>query len=318
MFILPSLTECFNNSFAALEKNLVIVLVLMLLAVLATLGNSFFINRTLSKRVALLSEGAQTVGSGNRGQQISIKGEDELRQLNAELEERVADLAARLRQMETFTYSVSHGLKTPLHSIDGYSRLLLEDYSERLDEEGRTFLNNIRQAAEQMGRLIEGLLIYSRMECRAMASKKVHPLELLQSLLAERAGEITAGNVRVTVDMPDIVINADPEGLKQVLRNLLDNALKFTGKAPDPHIEIGGEEKEKSCLLWMRDNGIGFDMQYHDRIFGIFQRLQKSDDFSGMGIGLAVVHMAMQRMGGKVWAESTPGMGSTFYMEMIK
>jgi light-regulated signal transduction histidine kinase (bacteriophytochrome) len=123
---------------------------------------------------------------------------------------------------------------------------------------------------------------------------------------------------RVTVNMPDVVIKADPEGLNQVLRNLLDNALKFTGKTADPQISIGGEEKEETCLLWVRDNGVGFDMQYHDRIFGIFQRLQKADDYSGTGIGLAIVQKAMQRMGGKVWAESTPGMGATFYLEVPK
>jgi signal transduction histidine kinase len=194
----------------------------------------------------------------------------------------------------------------------------LDDYSERLDEEGRTFLKNIRSATDQMGHLIEGLLAYSRMERRSLASNQVHPLALVQTLLAEQAEEVTARGVRVIVNMPDVVIKADPEGLGQVLRNLLDNALKFTGKSSDPHIEIGGQEKEKTCVLWVRDNGIGFDMQYHDRIFGIFQRLQKADDYNGTGIGLAIVQKAIQRMGGRIWAESAPGKGATFYLEVPK
>lgn len=250
------------------------------------------------------------------------RAEEEIRKLNAELEERVAartaELAEKARQMESFTYSVSHDLKAPLRGIDGYSRLLLEDYSDRLDEEGRTFLTTIRQATEQMRQLIEDLLAYSRMERRSLASHEVHPLDLMQALLAERTDEIEARNVSITVDMPDAVVRADSEGLVQVLRNLLDNALKFTGKTPDPHIEIGGQEKGKACIFWVRDNGIGFDMRYHDRIFEIFQRLHPAEDYPGTGIGMAIVQKAMQRMGGRVWAESDPGEGATFYLEVPK
>jgi len=250
------------------------------------------------------------------------RAEEEIRQLNTELEQRVAartaDLAERNRQMETFTYSVSHDLKAPLRGIDGYSRLLLEDYYESLDEEGRTFLKTIRHAADQMRQLIEDLLAYSRMERRSLASNKVHPLGLVQTLLAERTEDINTRNVSITVNMPDVVVRADPEGLAQVLRNLLDNALKFTGKIPDPHIEIGGQEKEKYCILWVRDNGIGFDMRYHDRIFEIFQRLHPAEDYPGTGIGMAIVQKAMERMGGRVWTESAPGKGAVFYLEVPK
>jgi signal transduction histidine kinase len=220
--------------------------------------------------------------------------------------------------METFTYSVSHDLKAPLRGIDGYSRLLLEDYHDRLDEEGRTFLTTIRQAADQMRQLIEDLLAYSRMERRSLASNEIRPLAMVQTLLAERTEDIHTGKVIVTVEMPDCVVKADPDGLAQVLRNLLDNAIKFTGKVPEPHIEIGGQEQEKSCILWVRDNGIGFDMRYHDRIFDIFQRLHPAEDYPGTGIGMAIVQKAMERMGGRVWAESAPGKGATFYLEAPK
>ncbi|MFH2076342.1 MAG: ATP-binding protein, partial [Pseudomonadota bacterium] len=157
---------------------------------------------------------------------------------------------------------------------------------------------------------------YSRMERRSLASHEVHPLALMQTLLAERAEDINTRNLSVTVEMPDVVVKGDPEGLVQVLRNLLDNALKFTGKTPDPHIEIGGQEKEKTCILWLRDNGIGFDMRYHDRIFEIFQRLHPVEEYPGTGIGMAIVQKAIERMGGRVWAESAPGKGATFFLEI--
>jgi PAS domain S-box-containing protein len=248
------------------------------------------------------------------------QAEEEIRKLNVELEQRVAartaELEERTRQMESFSYSVSHDLKAPLRGIDGYSRLLMEDCYDSLDEQGRTFLTTIRQATEQMRQLIDDLLAYSRMERRSLVSHEVHPLALMQALLAERTEEIHTRNVSITVGIPDVVVKADPEGLAQVLRNLLDNALKFTGKVPDPHIEIGGQEKGKTCTLWVRDNGIGFDMRHHDRIFEIFQRLHAAEDYPGTGIGMAIVQKTMQRMGGRVWAESAPGKGSAFFLEI--
>jgi len=250
------------------------------------------------------------------------KAEDEIRTLNAELEERVAartaELAERTRQMEAFTYSVSHDLKAPLRGIDGYSRLLLEGYSDRLDEEGLAFLKTVRQATEQMRQLIEDLLDYSRMERRSLSSREVHPLSFIKTLIDERSEDIAARNIKITLTIPDVVVKSDPEGLIQVLRNLLDNAIKFTGRVPDPSIEIGGEERDTTCLFWVRDNGIGFDMRYHDRIFEIFHRLHSTDDYPGTGIGMAIVQKAIKRMGGRAWTESVPGKGATFYLEVPK
>jgi PAS domain S-box-containing protein len=248
------------------------------------------------------------------------RAEDALRQLNAELEQRVAartaELVAKNKELETFTYSVSHDLKAPLRGIDGYSRLLIQGYADRLDDEGKFFVNTIRTATEMMSQLIDDLLAYSRLERRAFAATSVNVRPLLQALVAERAEEVHARGVTLTVDIPDATVTAEPEGLAQALRNLLDNALKFTGKIPDPHIEIGGREKEKTCMLWVRDNGIGFDMRYHDRVFEIFQRLHPAEDYPGTGIGMAIVRKTMQRMGGRVWAESAPGKGATFFLEI--
>ncbi len=238
----------------------------------------------------------------------------------AELEQRVAERTAELeaknQALETFTYSVSHDLKAPLRGIDGYSRLLLEYHVDRLDEEGRTFLHSIRHATGQMRQLIDDLLAYSRLERRSLTTGRIDPRALIEALLIERADEIGQRNVSLTLNVSCEPVVADAEGLTQALRNLLDNALKFTHEVSEPRVEIGGRDTENGCILWVRDNGIGFDMQYHDHIFDIFQRLHRAEDYPGTGIGLAIVRKALERMGGRAWAESSPGTGATFYLEI--
>jgi PAS domain S-box-containing protein len=250
------------------------------------------------------------------------EAERKLRELNAELEQRVADRTAELEsrnlELERFTYSVSHDLKAPLRGIDGYSRLLLEDHYENLDEEGREFLEIIRGASQQMSRLIDDLLDYSRMELHPMESATIDVGSLIDSVLFEKRKEIKERGADVEVSVPFETIRGDEDGLALALRNYVDNALKFTGASGTPRLTIGGEETDRSWTIWVRDNGIGFDMSFHDRIFDIFQRLHRSEDYEGTGVGLAIVKKAVERMGGRTWAESTPGEGSTFYMEIPK
>lgn len=246
------------------------------------------------------------------------QAEDEVRQLNIALEQRVAERTEQLqavnKELEAFAYSVSHDLKAPLRGIDGYSRLLLDDHADDLNEEGQLFLQNIRQGTRQMAQLIEDLLAYSRIERRSLQSDRIDLPRLVEATLAERAEDIAALQVTITVAVNPQSVNADRDGLTMALRNLLDNALKFTRDAPKPAIEIGMRLEPGACILWMRDNGIGFDMKFHKRIFEIFQRLHLADDFPGTGIGLAIVRKALERMGGTAWAESAPGQGATFYL----
>ncbi len=246
--------------------------------------------------------------------------EDEIRQLNADLEERVlqrtAELASVNKELETFTYSVSHDLKAPLRGIDGYSRMLLEDHLGQLDEEGRLFLGNVRHGVDQMNQLIEDLLAYSRMERRSLSGMDLNLDRQLSALLAEREDELRAKGIEIRLDLAVHTVRADPDGFNMVLRNLLDNAIKFSRDSKPPIIEIQSTAKPESTILSIKDNGIGFDMQFQDRIFEIFQRLQRSEDFQGTGVGLAIVRKAMQRMGGRVWAESAPGQGATFHLEL--
>jgi PAS domain S-box-containing protein len=248
------------------------------------------------------------------------EAERKLREMNVELEKRVAErtaeLEARNKELETFTFSVSHDLKAPLRGIDGYSRLLMEEHYESLDEESRRFLLTIREATRQMNRLIDDLLDYSRMERRPVRKEPVNISSLVDLLLAEKNGIITEKNAEVKVEIPFHHVRADRDGLALVLRNFLDNALKFVDPSRKPLIEIGGKETDQTWTIWVRDNGIGFDMAFHDRIFGIFQRLHRLEEYEGTGVGLAIVKKAMERMGGRAWAESTPGEGSTFYMEV--
>jgi len=246
--------------------------------------------------------------------------EQEIQHLNRELEERVSlrtrELVAANKELETFTYSVSHDLKAPLRGIDGYSRLLIEDHLDQLDEEGRLFLGNVRQGVEQMSQLIEDLLTYSRMERRDMLDSELDLTTQVESALEERRYELQSRNAVTRVELDSLVAHADPDGLRMVLRNLIDNALKFAPKDRPPVIDITGHVIDDTIALQIKDNGIGFDMQFHDRIFEIFQRLQRAEDYPGTGVGLAIVRKAMQRMGGRVWAEGTPGKGASFMLEI--
>lgn len=248
--------------------------------------------------------------------------EEELRRLNADLEllvvKRTAQLEARNKELETFTYSVSHDLKAPLRGIDGYSRLLLEDYSDKLDDEGHRFLNTIRRATLQMNELIEDLLQYSRLERRTLLPKTIHLPGFLDLVLAELSADIRRNAVTMLIDLPDVVISADSDGLSMALRNLLDNAIKFSAASPQPTVRVTGQVTDTTVVIQVQDNGIGFEDKFKERIFEIFQRLHRAEEYPGTGVGLALVKKAMDRMGGHVWAEGRPGEGATFYLEIPK
>lgn len=251
-----------------------------------------------------------------------VRARRALDQLNAELESRIeirtAELNAKSRELETFAYSVAHDLKAPLRGIDGYSRILLEEYTGSLDSEGRRFLQTIQNSTDEMNQLIDDLLAYSRLERRELTTDRVELAPIVNSLVEEKRRETTERSIDFVIDVNGATALADSSGLAQSLRNYLDNAIKFTGKVAEPRIEVGSKENAESCVLWVRDNGIGFDMKHHDQIFNIFQRLNVTRDYPGTGIGLAIVRKAMERMGGKAWAESKPGHGATFYLEIPK
>jgi PAS domain S-box-containing protein len=245
--------------------------------------------------------------------------EDSLRRFNAELEARVnartAELQASLRELESFSYSVSHDLRAPLRAIDGFSQALAEDYGTRLDAAGLEYLNRVRNAAQRMGELIDDLLGLARVMRKDLA---VGPTRI-GTLAREVASELERGDAKRTgafhID-ETLVANGDPVLLRAALANLLGNAWKFTRRRVDARIEFGLDQRDGESVFYVRDNGVGFDMAYATKLFRPFQRLHEPGEFEGTGIGLATVQRIIARHGGWIWAESTPNAGATFYFTL--
>ncbi len=242
--------------------------------------------------------------------------DQEIQRLNEELsrrvEERTAELAAANKELEAFSYSVSHDLRAPLRTIDGFSQALMEDYSDVIDETGRDFLRRVRVAATHMGSLIEDLLGLSRVTRAEMDRTDVDLSKMVQNIVDGFQEVDPERQIDIKV-LEDVHGRCDQRLIKLVLQNLLDNAWKFTSKVPDAQIEFGSQDLQGGTIFYIKDNGAGFNMEYSDKLFVPFQRLHQVEDFEGSGIGLATVQRIINRHGGKVWAESVVGEGSTFY-----
>lgn len=237
--------------------------------------------------------------------------------LRGRLESAIAELTSVNKELQNFTYSVSHDLKAPLRSMSGFSQILLSGHTERLDDEGRDYLGRVAASAKRMSQLIDDLLAYAKVDRTDQSPSTVELSELVDSILADRASDIRTLGVSVRTERLDgVSLVCDQAALSVALGNLVDNALKFSRLGSAPFVEIGARVEKDTTTLWVRDNGIGFDMQYHDTIFEPFRRLERSDDIPGTGIGLAMVAKAIARLGGRCRAESTPKEGSTFLLEL--
>ncbi|HLG16680.1 MAG TPA: ATP-binding protein [Blastocatellia bacterium] len=241
----------------------------------------------------------------------------ETQRLNAELAASEAALRRSNRQLETankgleaFSYSVSHDLRAPLRSIDGFSRVLLDDYADVVDDRGKDYLSRVRAAAQRMAQLIDDILGLSRVTRTEMLTASVDLTALAESVLRELRQTNPSRRVEVVI-APEMVTTGDRQLLRIVLDNLLGNAWKFTGKREHATIEVGAERHAGATVFFVRDNGAGFDMRHAGKLFGAFQRLHGTSEFEGTGIGLATVQRVIHRHGGRVWAEVDGG--ATFY-----
>jgi signal transduction histidine kinase len=244
------------------------------------------------------------------------RAETEIARLIGENELRLSELTALNREIEAFSYSVSHDLRAPLRHISGFVELLRKHSEQSLDEKGLRYLSVIGDGARRMGRLIDDLLAFSRTSRMEMVESRVELRPLVQDVIAEIGRDAGGREVAWTVGaLP--AVTGDRAMLRVMLMNLLANAFKYTGKAEAAHIEVGvGPADDGRAVVFVRDDGVGFDMRYADKLFGVFQRLHKAEEFEGTGIGLATVQRIVHRHGGRVWAQSAPGQGATFFVSL--
>jgi light-regulated signal transduction histidine kinase (bacteriophytochrome) len=231
--------------------------------------------------------------------------------LYARLVEKTGALVRANKELDSFSYSVSHDLRAPLRAVNGYAQILEEDYASRVDDEGRRLIGRVRSSGERMGQLIDDLLEFSRLARQEPVRSRIDMAELAR----EVAAEVGAGPAAIEIaPLPHAL--GDRSLLRQVWANLIGNAVKYSGKSERPRVQVGGRSEAAQNVYWVRDNGTGFDMRYADKLFRVFQRLHRADEFPGTGVGLAIVQRVVDRHGGRVWAEGVPREGACFYFSL--
>lgn len=317
------------------------MLVTAVIFVAAGVFMGLLISKHLRTELGALSDGAIRVSQGDLAHRISVISDDEvgkltvtfnrmtgelassraqIEALNADLERRVIERTGQLeaanQELEAFSYSVSHDLRAPLRGIDGFSLALLEEYSDKLDETGRHYLTRVRVGSRHMAQLIEDLLNLSRVTRSEIHRVPVDLSALGRAVAAELQRAQPDRPVTLEIE-PGLTVQGDPGLLRVALENLLGNSWKFTRKHAHARIELGSTLREGERMLFVRDDGAGFDMAYADKLFQPFQRLHSADEFEGTGIGLATVQRIVHRHGGRVWGEGAVELGATFYFSMI-
>jgi len=270
-------------------------------SILPVLGRALMVRRLRRERAELersLRARTSELEAANRGLKLA----------NHELD-------AANRELEAFTHTVSHDLRAPLRAIGGFSNLLRAEHAARLPPDAQQLLEHVLRNTEKMGRLIDGLLRLSQLGRKALERQPVRTAALVQEVLEEFADERERRQIAVRVgDLPDCT--ADSTLLKQVFVNLLGNAFKFTRQQPQPRVEVGARTQDGEQVFFVKDNGAGFDMQHAEKLFGVFQRLHRADEFEGCGIGLSIVQRIIERHGGRIWAEAEVNRGATFYFTL--
>lgn len=285
------LTRRLDTAAASARKIRVVIVCGNALAILILLVAGFVIHRETSRR--------------NRAEQ-------NLKHVNERLERRTADLSETNIELESFAYSVAHDLRAPLRHIAGYSNVLVQDYGPQLDEEGIRYLGKIGDGAQEMGRLVDDLLSLSKIGRQQLALQKTPLDSILRQVVEDFAPECSGREVEWRIGALSSA-DCDPGLMKQVFANLVSNALKYTRKREHAVIQVGQTKQNNERVIFVRDNGVGFDMQYVGKLFGVFQRLHKALDFEGTGVGLAIVQRIIRKHGGRIWAEAKLDRGATFF-----
>ena len=247
------------------------------------------------------------------------EAEEKIIKLNEELEEKVITRTEQLKrsndEMEAFSYSVSHDLRAPLRGIIGFANILEEDYSSKLDDEARRITAVIKNNTAKMGVLIDDLLSFSRLGRQPVTKMKIRFNDTISEVIAELG--LKKNNDHLSWVIPELpVVYADPNSIKQVWMNLVSNAVKYSNKKEHPVVEVGSIAAKNETIFFIKDNGVGFDTKYRDKLFKVFQRLHSAYEFEGTGVGLAIVEKIITRHGGRVWADAEPGKGACFYFSL--
>ncbi len=243
------------------------------------------------------------------------RAEESIRQLNSDLQKQSDQLQAANKELEAFSYSVSHDLRAPLRSIDGFSQALQEDYADKLDSEGKDHLQRVRASTQRMGQLIDDMLNLSRVTRGEMRCEPIDLTSMAWAIAADLQATAPEREVEFFIT-EGVAAEGDARLVRILLQNLLNNAWKYTSKHPRARIEFGFAQNNGDSAYFVRDDGAGFDMAYADKLFGAFQRLHGATEFSGTGIGLATVQRIVHRHGGRVWAEGKIDQGATFYFSL--
>ena len=310
--------------------------------VILSLYISFRTTTAITEPLDELVKSAEIIGKGNLKHRVDIKSKSEIGQLAAafnqmterrqraekalqkardeleiRVEERTSELQSANKELEAFSYSVSHDLRTPLRAIDGFSQVLLEDHREKLDKEGRRVLDIIRGNTGRMGELISDLLTFSRLGRKEIRKTKINMENLARAIFEELRSAIPQGKLKTMINaLPSAF--GDESLIREVLTNLISNAIKFSKNEKRLVIEVGGKLENNENIYYVKDNGAGFDMKYSDKLFGVFQRLHSQQEFKGTGVGLAIVRRIIERHGGRVWAEGKVDKGGIFYFTLPK